>query len=55
MKVGDLVRIHSTSGNVMGCGILLRHHGDDWWILLDNRGQDIHWSKELLEVISESR
>ena len=55
MKVGDLVHIHSTSGNVMGYGILLQEYGQYWWILLDDRGQNIHWSKELLEVLSESR
>ncbi len=54
MKVGDLVHIRSTSG-ILGVGILLREYGQYWWILLDDRGQNIHWSKELLEVISESR
>ena len=53
MKVGDLVHIHSTSG-ILGFGILLQQLRPNRWILLDNRGQNIDWSKELLEVFSES-
>lgn len=52
MKVGSLVMIVGSHARVFGT-VISPWKVDEWWEILTERGQIIHWPESQLEVISD--
>ena len=54
MKVGDLIKIIGSHAEIVGT-ILEPWKVDEWWVILTQRGQVIHWPESQMELLNESR
>ncbi len=52
MKVGSLVRIVGSHAQIFGT-VIRPWKVDEWWEILTQRGQIIHWPESQMEVVSE--
>lgn len=53
MKVGDLVHIVGSHAKIVGT-IIGPWKVDEWWEVLTQRGEVIHWPDSQMEIVNES-
>lgn len=50
MKVGDLIKVVGSHAQITGV-ILEPWKLEDWWIILTQRGDVIHWPESQMEIV----